>query len=228
MVDSAGDNVLAEFSSVVDAVECAVEIQRDLRARNAELSASRQMRFRIGINLGDVILEGERLYGDGVNIAARVESLAEAGGICLSGTAYDQVEGKLRLQSEFLGEHVVKNIARPVRVYRLRLEPGAAPVVSTVRPARARRRVLSVVATVAAVIAVGGAGSLGWRWLRAPAPLPRLAVPDRPSVAVLPFTNLTTDLAQDYFSDGVTEDIIHRPFKGLWPVRHRAELGLHL
>ena len=208
MVDSAGDNVLAEFSSVVDAVECAVEIQRDLRARNAELSASRQMRFRIGINLGDVILEGERLYGDGVNIAARVESLAEAGGICLSGTAYDQVEGKLRLQSEFLGEHVVKNIARPVRVYRLRLEPGAAPVVSTVRPARARRRVLSVVATVAAVIAVGGAGSLGWRWLRAPAPLPRLAVPDRPSVAVLPFTNLTTDLAQDYFSDGVTEDII--------------------
>ena len=193
---------------MVDAVECAVEIQRDLRARNAELSASRQMRFRIGINLGDVILEGERLYGDGVNIAARVESLAEAGGICLSGTAYDQVEGKLRLQSEFLGEHVVKNIARPVRVYRLRLEPGAAPVVSTVRPARARRRVLSVVATVAAVIAVGGAGSLGWRWLRAPAPLPRLAVPDRPSVAVLPFTNLTTDLAQDYFSDGVTEDII--------------------
>jgi len=123
VVDSAGDNVLAEFSSVVDAVECAVEIQRDLRARNAELSASRQMRFRIGINLGDVILEGERLYGDGVNIAARVESLAEAGGICLSGTAYDQVEGKLRLQSEFLGEHVVKNIARPVRVYRLRLEP---------------------------------------------------------------------------------------------------------
>ena len=130
VVDSPGDNVLADFASVVDAVQSAVEIQRALGARNAALPASRQMRFRIGINLGDVIVQGERLYGDGVNIAARLEGLAEPGGICVSGTAYDQIEGKLPLAFEFSGEHAVKNIARPVRVYRLHLEsrgPGKTP-----------------------------------------------------------------------------------------------------
>lgn len=105
VVDAPGDNVLAEFASVVDAVQSAVEIQRELQSRNADLPLSRQMRFRIGINLGDVILEGERLYGDGVNIAARLESLAEGGGICVSGTAYDQIEGKLPFGYEFMGEH---------------------------------------------------------------------------------------------------------------------------
>src|SRR5215472_643333 len=125
VVDAPGDNVLAEFASVVDAVQCAVDIQRELESRNAELASSRQMRFRIGINLGDVIVEGDRLYGDGVNIAARLEGLADGGGICVSGTAYDQVEGKLPLGYEFLGEHTVKNIVRPVRVYRLRFEPAA-------------------------------------------------------------------------------------------------------
>src|SRR5207245_6640005 len=119
-------NVLAEFSSVVNAVQCAVDIQRQLEARNAELPPSRRMRFRIGINLGDVIIEGERLYGDGVNIAARLESLADGGGICLSGTAYDQIEGKLPFSYECKGEHFVKNIARQVRVYRLRLEHSVA------------------------------------------------------------------------------------------------------
>ncbi|HXH82922.1 MAG TPA: adenylate/guanylate cyclase domain-containing protein, partial [Candidatus Tectomicrobia bacterium] len=104
VVDAPGDNVLAEFASVVDAVQCAVEIQRELRSRNAQLPVGRRMQFRIGINLGDVIVEGERLYGDGVNIAARLESLAEGGGICLSGAAYDQVEGKLPLACEALGE----------------------------------------------------------------------------------------------------------------------------
>jgi adenylate cyclase len=103
VVDAPGDNVLVEFSSVVDAVQCAVEIQRELRLRNADLPASRRMQFRIGINLGDVILEDARLYGAGVNIAAHLEGLAEGGGICLSGTAYDQVEGKLPLQYDFLG-----------------------------------------------------------------------------------------------------------------------------
>src|SRR5262245_28118682 len=135
VVDAPGDNVLAEFASVVDAVRCAVEIQRDLRQRNAELPPSRRMQFRIGINLGDVIVEGPRLYGDGVNIAARLEGLAEGGGICLSGTAYDQVEGKLPFGYDFLGEHTVKYIARPVRVYRLQLEPGAPPT-----PSRGTRR----------------------------------------------------------------------------------------
>jgi len=126
VVDSPGDNLLAEFASVVDAVQCAVAVQRELNARNRALPDARQMVFRIGINLGDVLVEDERIYGDGVNIAARLESLAEAGGLCLSGTAYEQVENKLALTYRYLGEHAVKNIAKPVRVYRVQVEPGAA------------------------------------------------------------------------------------------------------
>ena len=116
VVDAPGDNLLAEFGSVVDAVQCAVEIQRELKARNAELPENRRMEFRIGINLGDVIEEGEKIFGDGVNIAARLESLAEVGGICITGTAFDQVETKISLGYEYLGEQTVKNIAKPVRV----------------------------------------------------------------------------------------------------------------
>src|SRR5215510_6805119 len=122
VVDSPGDNLLAEFASVVDAVQCAAEIQCALKVRNAELPDQRKMEFRIGINLGDVIVEGERLYGDGVNIAARLESLAEAGGICLSGVVYDQVKNKLGLSYEHMGEQIVKNIADPVRVWRVLLD----------------------------------------------------------------------------------------------------------
>ena len=123
VVGSPGDNVLAEFASVVDAVECAVEIQQVLRAKNALLPETRKMDFRIGINLGDVIEEGDSIYGDGVNIAARLEGLAEAGGICISGSAYEQIENKIPLRYDYLGEHEVKNIAKPVRVYRARIEP---------------------------------------------------------------------------------------------------------
>jgi len=119
IVDSPGDNILAEFNSVVDALNCAIEIQRELAERNAKLADNRKMAFRIGVNLGDVIEEEGRIYGDGVNIAARVESLAEPGGICISGRAYDQVENKLGLNYEDRGEHQVKNIARPIRVYRV-------------------------------------------------------------------------------------------------------------
>ena len=126
VVDSPGDNILSEFSSVVDAVNCAVEIQRDLAERNAELPDNRKMQFRIGVNLGDVIDEDDRIYGDGVNIAARVESLAEAGGICISGRAHTQVENKLGLEYEDLGKHEVKNISRPIQVYRVLSYPGAA------------------------------------------------------------------------------------------------------
>src|SRR5512136_2823224 len=126
VVDAPGDNVLAEFASVVDAVQCSVEIQQVLRAKNAMLPENRRMEFRIGINLGDVIEEGEQIYGDGVNIAARLEGLAEAGGICISGSAYEQIENKLPLKYEYLGEHEVKNIAKPVRVYRAQIEPEAA------------------------------------------------------------------------------------------------------
>ncbi|HSM90984.1 MAG TPA: adenylate/guanylate cyclase domain-containing protein, partial [Desulfobacterales bacterium] len=123
VVDSPGDNLLAEFASVVDAVQCAVAVQKELQARNAELPEDRRMRFRIGVNLGDVIEEGDRIYGDGVNIAARLESLADPGGICVSKTAFDHIESKLPLGYEFLGEQTVKNIAKPVGAYRVVLEP---------------------------------------------------------------------------------------------------------
>src|SRR5262244_1021804 len=129
VVDSPGDNLLAEFASVVDAVRCAVEVQHELKTKNTELPSNRQMEFRIGINLGDVVVEGERLYGDGVNIAARLESLAEPGGICISGTVYDQVETKLALTYEYLGEQRVKNIVKPVRVWRVGMEPDPTPAV---------------------------------------------------------------------------------------------------
>jgi class 3 adenylate cyclase/pimeloyl-ACP methyl ester carboxylesterase len=132
VVDAPGDNVLAEFGSVVDAVQCAVEIQKQLKTRNADLPENRRMEFRIGVNLGDVVEEKDKIFGDGVNIAARMESLAEGGGICISGTAYDQVEGKLGLTYEHLGEQTVKNIAKPVRVYRLLIDSGTFAASDTI------------------------------------------------------------------------------------------------
>src|SRR5713101_3128209 len=118
IVGTAGDSVLAEFASAVDAVQGAVEIQQQLKAQNTDLPPERKMEFRIGINVGDVVVEGEQIYGDGVNVAARLQGLADAGGIFISGTVYDQIENKLALDYEYLGEQTVKNIVKPVRVWR--------------------------------------------------------------------------------------------------------------
>ena len=125
VVDAPGDNVLAEFASVVDSVHCAVEIQKELKERNSKLPPHHQMEFRIGVNLGDVIEEENKIFGDGVNIAARMEGLADGGGICISGSAYDQVKDKLPLRYDSLGKKTVKNIAEPIRVFRVLIEPAS-------------------------------------------------------------------------------------------------------
>ena len=216
VVDSPGDNILAEFGSVVDAVNCAVEVQRELAERNSELPPERQMEFRIGINLGDVIEEGERIYGDGVNIAARVEGLAEGGGICISGTVYDAIEAKLGLEYEYMGEQEVKNIDRPVRVYRVLSFPGAAAHRVVKAKKAVGRKWRNVFLAIAAILVVGAAVAT-WNFSSRSTPSPaevafveKLAypLPDKPSLAVLPFDNLSGDASQDYFSDGITESII--------------------
>ena len=167
VVDSPGDNILAEFVSVVNSLRCAWDVQQEIKSRNADLPENRRMNFRIGINLGDVIEEKDRIYGDGVNIAARLESIAEEGGICISGTAYDHVKTKLPFRYEYQGEQKVKNIKGPVRIYKVLIEKDVDELILD----------------------------------------KKLELPDKPSVAVLPFKNLSGDPRQEFFSDGFTEDI---------------------
>jgi adenylate cyclase len=215
VVDSPGDNVLAEFASVVHAVQCAFDIQASLKDENAELSEDRRMEFRIGINLGDVIQEKERLYGDGVNVAARMESLAEPGGICVSGSAYDQIEHKFAFGCEYLGEQTVKNISTPIRAYRLtRDETGAGCTVGA-QYQKSPNRIL--IAVVLGLLILSAGAFLTWTLYRnqAAAPLGSTAedqtaqpLPDRPSIAVLPFKNLSGDEKDGLIAKGLTEDII--------------------
>jgi adenylate cyclase len=218
IVKTTGDGMLVEFASVVDALRCAVEVQRGMAERNMEAPAGRRIEFRVGINLGDVITDGEDIFGDGVNIAARLEGIAEAGGISLSASAYDQVQGKVDVAFADLGEQKLKNIARPVRIFRVLLEAPKATSLSRLPPPLRGKQVGAVLAGALALLAVGG-GAVWWRQaghgaFESPQPAERsaakMAAPlsPRPMVAVLPFLTLNTQPGDDYFGDGLTEDII--------------------
>jgi TolB-like protein/Flp pilus assembly protein TadD len=215
VVGTAGDSVLADFSSVVDALNCALEMQRTVHAINEPIPLERRLELRIGVNLGDVIVDGDDIFGDGVNIAARLQALAKPGTVCISQTVYEHVGNKLNFRYRPLGSHRVKNIAEPVRAYAV---DGA-----TTAPRRRRRRWPVFIAAGGAAVVV--AGFSGWalqtntvRHLFEPASVARpvevatlasaARLEARPSVAVLPFKNLSGDAAHDFFSDGITEDVI--------------------
>ena len=204
-----GDGAIAEFGSVVDAATFAITMQKEIAAYQAQVPPDRRIVFRIGINLGDVVVEDGDLLGDGVNVAARLEQLCDPGGVLISGTAYDHLHGKLELALEFTGEQHVKNISRPVRTYRIRwmADAGWRPQASLAAPMAPPERAAVLAAlsagAVSLVVALGAAGRSLPAVERAALPLP-----DKPSIAVLPFDNLGSDPEQVYFADGISEDLI--------------------
>jgi adenylate cyclase len=212
VVNAPGDNILADFSSAVEAVHAAVEVQKVIEGRNLELPPERRMQFRVGVNLGDVIAEDDgSIYGDGVNIAARMEALAEPGGICISSTVYDAVQGKIDFGFDFLGNQQVKNIPRPIAVYRVRAQQAVAP---PTRGRTARKVALAMTAGLLVIVLA----AIGWHLSRErPSDQgaglvnnAKLGTSTGPVIAVLPFQNLSGDTAQDYFAEGVSEDVLNQ------------------
>jgi adenylate cyclase len=205
LIDTAGDSVLAEFPSVVEALRCAFEVQETLRGQSESTPDDQRMQFRIGINLGDVIEQADgTIYGDGVNVAARLQALAEPGGICISGTAYDQVEGKLPVQFKFIGEQQVKNIGKPVRAYRV---VSNAPPTTSRLGGTTSRRAFAIGAAVVMVLLV-----LGLAWKTHKPPLDRIPATSsqKPRLAVLPLDNFSGHSEHEYFAEGMTEELISR------------------
>jgi TolB-like protein/class 3 adenylate cyclase/Tfp pilus assembly protein PilF len=211
VVDAPGDNILAEFGSSQEAVLCAIEIQGKLKTENGKLPDNRRMNFRIGINLGDIIHKDDRIYGDGVNIAARIESLADPGGICISRGVYEHVEGKLDIGFADLGPHTVKNIRKPVRVFKILLrsdDNGKSVGTTTAKGLNRRLKIAAIIAVVAIIV-----GVVIWHLQTMPkfeaASIDRMAypLPDKPSVVVLPFETYSDDSKLNFFASGLTEDL---------------------